>query len=262
MRVAIAGASGFLGSAIARAVGDVIPLPRTVPRSLGPVDVLVWAAGTREVDTVEGHAAHGADAIVAIAALLPSRVIYLSTGEIYGDVPLPFREDSAPRGVTAYARAKLAGEAAIHEATRAFGGTAIALRLGVVYGPGQRPTMLIPQLLRALRANQPIALTSGEQTRDFVHVDDVVKAVATAITTPSPPHAINVGSGSETRVRYVCLELARLFGRDRALLQFGARSPRTSEPAHYALDISLAARVLGWHPQIPLADGLRGLVHR
>jgi len=260
MRIAIAGATGFLGGSLARALSahEVVPLPRGAIGS-SQVDALVWAAGSRDVESLAGHAVHVVDPVAAIAALRPRRVIYLSSGEVYGDAPLPFCEHGEVRAATPYARAKLAGEAAVDDAARALGATAIALRLSVVYGPGQRPAMLIPQLVRALEAGEPIALTSGEQTRDFLHIDDASRAIALAIAMPAPPRTLNLGSGRETRVRDVCLELARLFDRDPSLLRFGTRHPRTAESPRYALDISLAGRVLGWQPKVSLAHGLAEL---
>lgn len=262
MRVAVAGATGFLGGEISRVLAahhEVVALPRGAPPAT-TVDALVWAAGKRDFETLAGHAVHFEDPVIAIDALRPRRVIYLSSGEVYGDAPRPIREAGPLLGHSTYARAKLAGELAVHAAAEACGAIAIALRVAVAYGRDQRPAMLIPQLLRALRANHPIALTAGTQTRDFIHAEDVARAVEAALHAPAPPRAINIGTGVETAIRDVCLELARLLHRDRSLLQFGARNAREGEPASSALDIAVARRALAWTPRISLAEGLYDLV--
>jgi UDP-glucose 4-epimerase len=270
MRVAIAGATGFLGTAIARALvarGDVaIPLPRA-PNATDAiyVDALVWAAGTRDVESPTGRAAHVDDLVAAVDRLHPRRVIYLSTGEVYGDGPVPFRESSLLAGSSSYALAKLDGEAALRGIAASIPDlVAVALRIAVAYGPAQRPTMLIPQLLRALRAGEPIALSAGDQTRDFVHVDDVTRAVVAALQASSLPPAINVGTGIETQVCDLCREVVRLVARATSrsgaellgLLQFGQRARRVGEPWRSAIAIDLAGRALDWHPQVALSVGL------
>ncbi|MEO8698409.1 MAG: NAD(P)-dependent oxidoreductase [Kofleriaceae bacterium] len=241
MRIVLAGATGFIGGAIARVL-EVTPLARgaTPPRC----DVLIWAAGNRGSD----RRSHVAQAAAAMRAARPARAIYLSSGECYGNAPLPFREDGPALGTSDYARAKLAGEQAVRPA--------IALRLGVVYGPNQPCTMLLSHVAAALRAGSRVALTAGTQTRDFVFVDDVADAVAAAIAAVDPPPVINIASGRETTVRDACLELARILDRPAALLGFGDLAMRPDEPGRYVLDPALAATALGWHARTPLAIGL------
>lgn len=248
MNVAVAGAGGFIGRAAVRALRaaghDVAELTRgaTVPRT----DVLVWAAGKREATLDANRAVHVDAAVEAMRASGARRVIYLSSGECYGDAPLPYREEGPVAGTSDYARAKLDGEQAV-------GGC--ALRLGVVYGPGQAPKMMIPQLVAALRAGTPFALTEGTQTRDFVFVDDVAAAIVTAVERERLPAVINIGSGREIAVRDAVREIARALGAPETLLKFGAIAMRPDEAKRYVLDVQRAADVLGWRATTTLAEG-------
>jgi nucleoside-diphosphate-sugar epimerase len=242
MTIVVAGATGFLGRAAVRVLGDVVPIGRG---ETADGDVLVWAAGRRDSPR-EVHV----DAAVA-AARRVSRVVYLSTGEVYGDAPVPWREDAAPMPNSDYARAKLAGEAALAVIV-----PTVALRIGVAYGREQRPPMVLPSIVEAVRAGRPIALTEGRQTRDFVFVEDVALAIVRAVAAPAGVY--NIGSGIETPVRDACELLGRLLGAPE-LLRFGARPMRDDDLARYVLDPSRARDVLGWRATTPLAVGLATL---
>jgi len=242
MTIVVAGATGFLGGAAVRALGDVVAIGRG---ETADGDVLVWAAGRRDSPR-EVHV----DAAVA-AARRVKRVVYLSTGEVYGAAPTPWREDTTPQPTSDYARAKLAGEAALAAVA-----PTVVLRIGVAYGPGQKPPMVLPSIVDAVRAGQPIALTEGTQTRDFVFVDDVAEAIARAMAAPAGVY--NIGSGVETRVRDACERFGELLGAPE-LLRFGARPMRDDDLARYVLDPSRARDVLGLRATTSLADGLRRL---
>jgi len=248
VRVVVAGAAGFLGRAVVRALAghDVVPIGRG---EVAVGDAFVWAAGRREADLAANRAVHVDAAVAAARASGASRVVYLSTGEVYGDAPVPWREDGPVQPRSAYARTKLDGEAALADA--------VVLRIGVVYGPGQAPPMVLPSIVDAVRARRPIALTAGTQTRDFVFVDDVGDAIARALA--APPGVINIGSGVETRVRDACELLGRLLGAPE-LLGFGARPLRDDDLARYVLDVTRARDILGWRASTPLAAGLARLV--
>ncbi|MBS1123588.1 MAG: UDP-glucose 4-epimerase [Deltaproteobacteria bacterium] len=252
MRVIVCGGRGFIGRRIVAALAarghDVVAIGRGESAA---GDVMIWAAGQRMPDLASNREIHVEGALAAVRATGASRVIVLSTGECYGDAPLPWREDGPALGTSAYARAKLEAE----QAVAAIAPT-VVLRVGVGYGPGQAPGMLLPSIATALRAGQHIALTDGIQTRDFVYVDDVAEAVVRALVVA--PQIINVSSGQEVAVRDVCLQLGRLFGREQ-LLGFGEIPRREVDALRYVLDVQRAATVLGWRATTPLSVGLARL---
>ena len=279
-RVVVAGASGFIGqrtcAALHAANHIAIDLPRAdvaaiveegpaggprtrriVDALAGEAELLVWAAGKRAPDRAANLAIH-ADAPVACArALGVARVIYLSSGEVYGTAPLPYREDGPAHGTSDYAIAKLAGEARLAAVV-----PTTTLRLALVYGPGSTPPMLIPRLVAALRAGERFPMTHGEQTRDLVFVDDVAAAIVRAVEVATPT-TVNIASGIEVRIRAVAEGIADAIatatGRDagavRGLLGFGDVALRPDEAHRYVMDVSRARAELGWSATTTLAEG-------
>jgi UDP-glucose 4-epimerase len=183
-------------------------------------------------------------------------VVFSSTGgAIYGECERPAREDDPRRPIAPYGVAKLAAEEYLAAWNRLHGTRHTTLRFGNVYGPRQEAGLeggVVAIFLDAMAAGEETAIFGdGDQTRDFVHVDDVVSALLAA---PGTGGVYNVGSGAATTV-------AELHERCRTVT--GDDQPPRREPAregdirHSVLDVSLAERELGWRPQVGLDEGLR-----
>jgi len=261
VRIAVGGGRGFVGGAIVRTLAaaghDVLAFGREgLPAGGGHADALVWAAGGREADLAANRAVHVGAPLAAALALAPRTLVYLSSAEIYGGGPVPFREEGPIDPRTPYAIAKRDGE----ETLAALAPSVFVVRPGVVYGPGQAPRMLIPRVLASVRAGRRIALTDGTQTRDFLHVDDLVGLIACFLFGDPSPGTYNAGTGVETSVRDAATMLARAIDpAGERLLDFGALPPRDGEQQRYVLDVSRAQARCGWRAQIALADGLARL---
>lgn len=266
MRVAVAGGGGFIGSHLRESLEgsghSVESFGEEGRGDGGDVDALVWLAGSASIreDADALRRCHVDDALRGVDACRPRHVVYVSSSEVYGRGRVPFSERDEPAPETAYGEAKLAGERALRARCERDGMTLTRVRPAVVYGPGQRGPMLIPAALRALREGERFPTTEGLQTRDFVHVRDVVALLGTCLE-GRVPGLFNVGSGRETRVRDLLTMLAELVGPDApGLLGFGERSPRAGEAKRYVLDIARARSELGWEPRVDLKAGLAGLV--
>ena len=184
-------------------------------------------------------------------------VVFASTGgAIYGDVDGPAGEDAALRPVSPYGTAKLAAEAYIEAWRRIHGLRSASLRFANVYGPRQSASLeggVIAIFLERMAAGEgTMVYGDGEQTRDFVHVADVVRALLT--TAGRDGGTFNVGTGIETSVNRLH-ELCRAIVGDAAPPRHEA--PRHGDARRSVLDVSLAARELGWRPEVELEDGLR-----
>lgn len=128
------------------------------------------------------------------------------------------------------------------------------------FGPEDDDQKFITHLIKAcLRGKGEIALTSGEQYRDFLHVDDVVDAILLllekGLALPPGAHRFEIGSGRAVPVKYVAEMIKQLAGAN-TFLDFGAQPFRVNEPMFSQADIG-AMRELGWAPKIDLKDGLR-----
>ena len=156
-----------------------------------------------------------------------------------------------------YGVAKLAGGLLARVVARQHGLESAHLRLFSVYGPGEDPRRLVPSVVANLLAGRPVALTPGEQVRDFVYVDDVAAALVDAALRPGIDGlTANVGTGVQTSVRDLCLKVAALTG-GLELLRFGAVPYRADERFTWRAATERAAAELGWRACTPLDEGLR-----
>ncbi|HKA51666.1 MAG TPA: NAD-dependent epimerase/dehydratase family protein [Candidatus Dormibacteraeota bacterium] len=187
-----------------------------------------------------------------------ARFLFASTGgALYGDADvLPTPETYTARPVSPYGVAKLSFEHYLHCYRVQHGLPYVALRYANVYGPRQDPHgeagVVAIFCLKLLADQQPIVNGDGKQTRDMVHVADVVHANLLALDTDVTGH-FNVGTGRQVDVNQIFHMLAERIGISRPEVHGPARpgDQRTS-----ALDWRLIAEKLGWRPQVTLEDGL------
>ena len=184
------------------------------------------------------------------------RLVLLGTSGEYGTgqalsetAPL---NPTSPYGATRAAATLLARSMAVRD-----GLELVVLRPFAVYGPFESRYRLIPYAIQRALAGQPIEITSGRQTRDYVHLDDVAHAVHLACTLDTAAHGVfNICTGMETSVRDVAELVARLCGTGSQVIT-GARPDIPGEMWRTSGNATRAREVLGWAPQISLADGLR-----
>jgi nucleoside-diphosphate-sugar epimerase len=185
------------------------------------------------------------------------KVIVAGTAEEYGHNPIPFHEESRENPVSPYSFSKACVSQLAGLAAKLYGLPAIVLRATLAYGPGQGPNMFIPALIQTLLRGERFAMTGGEQTRDFVFIDDLVEAYLKAgMAEVSPGEIINVGSGETQKIKDVASWIASYLHKDH-LLNIGAKKYRKSEVMDYVVDITRAKQMLNWKPRTPLEEGLR-----
>ena len=191
------------------------------------------------------------------------RFLFTSTGgAIYGEGEgreddLPFAETAACEPFSVYGQSKLAAEGYLGLYRRVRDLSTVTLRLGNVYGPRQDPALeagvvaIFCELARD--GGKPTVFGDGKQTRDYVHVADVVAALLAARESDAPG-PFNVGTGVETTVLQLAERVGALAGRDDFEPDFAP--PREGEVERTALDTSLAAKELGFKAERDLAAGL------
>ncbi len=186
------------------------------------------------------------------------KVVYAASGgTMYGEPKkLPVRETAQGRPVSPYGISKRVAldYLAYYERFRGIDWTALAL--GNVYGPRQDPSgeagVVAIFATKMLAGEAPTIFGDGNQTRDFVFIDDTVHAIALAVERGSG-RLVNVGTGIETSVNRLYEMLAALTG-FAGQPGYGPLPP--GELRRISLDPSLAAEVLGWRPWTHLEDGL------
>ena len=135
----------------------------------------------------------------------------------------------------------------------------MALRIFNAYGPGQRirpaHPPVVPQFLKqALTGGSLVILGDGEQTRDFVFVDDVVEALTAAATAADvDQRVINIGSGVEVSVNGLVAAVEQVVGKSVSLIH---NTDQGGGVSRLCADIDLARRLLGFEPRIGLEEGL------
>lgn len=127
-------------------------------------------------------------------------------------------------------------------------------RLFLLYGPHEGPKRLVPSIVQAIMAGKEAACTDGRQIRDFMHVEDVGRAIA-ALCSSEVTGAVNVATGKPVALRDVAQEIARQLGRP-DLLRLGALPTRPDDPPLLAADVRRLDREVGFAPRYDLVDGI------
>lgn len=198
--------------------------------------------------------------LLAARAAGVRRVVYASSSAVYGDSPaLPKHEDMLPMPKSPYAAHKLAGEHLCAVFTHVYGLETVALRYFNVYGPRQDPhseyAAVIPRFITALLGGtRPVVFGDGEQTRDFLYVEDVVRANLLAAEAPAAiGHVMNIGSGRSMSLNEVLRTVADLLDvSPDAEYQPG----RVGDVRDSRADIERARELLGYDPGVGLREGL------
>jgi UDP-glucose 4-epimerase len=187
-------------------------------------------------------------------------VVYASSAAIYGDVQtIPTPEIASCRPLSAYGADKFGCELHARVATHVHAIPTVGFRFFNVYGPRQDPNSpysgVISIFAQRISAGRPIAIFGdGEQTRDFIYVGDVVRALLAGMTlSPSEAAVFNVCTGEATSVRALAELIAELSGRP---LVVEDKPPRAGEIRHSRGSPVRANELLNLGGRVPLRDGL------
>jgi UDP-glucose 4-epimerase len=187
------------------------------------------------------------------------KVVFASTGgAVYGEQQRsPATEDHPQYPVSPYGVSKLACERYLYYHAQ-YGLPYVALRYSNVYGPRQDPhgEAGVVAIFSGNLAEGRISTINGtgEQTRDYVYVEDIARANVLALEGEVPPGAYNVGTGSETSANELYRLLLKISGKDLAP-EHGPAKP--GEQLRSSVDPTLAGLVMGWRPEVDLTSGLK-----
>lgn len=183
------------------------------------------------------------------------RFIFLSS-YLYGNPQrLPIAEDAPLYATNPYALSKVMAEEAAKFYADNFSVPVTVFRPFNVYGSGQSEKFLIPAIISQLDGGSGIRVKDLEPKRDYVHVLDLVEAIALALGERRGFSAFNIGSGVSHSVAEVIAAIQDVWGTRLPVASDNERRP--GEIRDTIADVSAAVRELGWKPRFSLADGLR-----
>jgi nucleoside-diphosphate-sugar epimerase len=184
------------------------------------------------------------------------RMVFASTSSVYGNAEtMPTPETLCPQPVSPYGITKLAAERLCWLYHQNFNVPVTALRYFTVYGPRQRPDMAFHKFFQAAIAGKPIGIYGdGKQTRDFTFISDAVAAnLAAAVVPEALGEVFNIGGGSRVVLLDVLDTMEKVIGKPIERLHQGLAR---GDARHTAADVTKARTILGYNPQVSLAEGL------
>jgi nucleoside-diphosphate-sugar epimerase len=277
----VTGAAGFLGRhLVARLLGDgvdvhgVSRIPRLMPAEVrwhqsafdeaSEIDRLLRSIRPDVVFHLAGQvtSAFEIDRIASTFTSLLASTVHLLTSAtrlgvervvLAGSFTEP--EERGEAAVSPYAAAKACASLYARTFHALYRTPVVVVRIFMTYGPGQRPSQLVPHAIASLLQKRAPRLSDGSYAADWIYVDDVIEGLLRAARRPTLcGRTVELGTGRLTTVREVAERIAALLD-IRTPLRFGDR-PEGTHPVRPAADVAATRALLDWHPTITLDDGL------
>lgn len=187
------------------------------------------------------------------------RFIFCSSSSVYGDGPLPFREDCCKDfPPSPYAASKRSGEQFCHIYHELYGISISCLRFFTVYGPRQRPDMAIYRFTRQIDLGLEVSIYGhGDTKRDFTYVDDIVSGILCALKAPCSYDIFNLGNSSTVSLLEVVETIAGVLGK-KAIIKYEPVHP--GDVPETCADLTHSAKILGYLPAVSFKEGINRFI--
>lgn len=246
--------------------GSCLEIPKlklTQPELIFHVGIPSSSPMYRENRLLVGEAINGFISVMELAKEGTTRVVYASSSSMYRGCPKPHRENMNTQPFDYYTEARLAMERLAEVYHQLYGVSSAGMRFFSVYGPHERAkgkyANIVSQFLWLIREDRaPVIYGDGEQTRDFVHISDVVKACLMTAEADLGCEAINIGTGRETSFNQVVELLNGVL--EKSVEPKYVENPIKNYVSETLADISKARDLLGYEPSVSLEEGIRLLI--
>lgn len=187
------------------------------------------------------------------------KVIIASTVHVYGDNPLPFKEEYTPRPTRPYETSKTCLDLIAQSYIETFDLPVLISRFCNIYGPGDKNfNRLIPKTIKSVLNNDRPLMWGGKSLRDYLYIDDVISAYLklAEVSTPSvgKNRIFNFGTGDHYTVEQVIKKIIQLSGKDVTIKRI--TEGRSNEILRQYVSSAKAERVLNWTPKVSFEQGL------
>src|SRR3989338_5254576 len=163
--------------------------------------------------------------------------VYASSVEVYGNGPIPFRENQREVPPSPYAIS--------------------ILRLSTCYGPGQNKNKLIPSIIKYALASRPIKVGQTNQNRNFIYIKDLIKAMGKVLVKPKAINEIlNIGNEESISIEKI-IESIKILTGSNSLVLAGSVPNREQEIQNWDISTVKTKKILGWKASTPLKKGLK-----
>ena len=188
------------------------------------------------------------------------KFVFASSGAPIGKCEPPIHEELAPHPFSPYGASKLAGEGYCSAYFRSFGLETIVLRFGNVYGPGSgnKGSVVAKFIKRGFRGETLEIYGDGQQTRDFIFIEDLVRAIdLAAVKDHIGGEIFQIATNQETSIRELIEQLTLTMSERGIKIQSAYASPLQGDVRRNFSDTSKAKKLLGWEAEVQLKEGLK-----
>lgn len=190
------------------------------------------------------------------------KFVFASSGAPAGEVEPPIHEELPPHPVSPYGSSKLAGEGYCSSYNKTFGIDTICLRFGNVYGPrSKNKASVVAKFIKQALAGETCAIYGdGTQTRDFIYIFDLIRAIQAAMDAPVGGETFQIATGRERTVGEVADLIAKNLESHGKTMNVQHEAKRLGDVMRNYSDTTKAKTVLGWQPQMDINEGIAATI--